>query len=132
MKRRLIAAATALAVAVGVAAFCTSRGKQGSITVAQYQKIQVGMTRQQVYDLLGGPPRNESNVCLCAYHTSDRYWWDSLFRSEVGPGEWWGPDIVVDITFDGQNKVCGKWFRTHEHGTRTKSSLWDGIRSRLP
>jgi hypothetical protein len=132
MKRRLITAVPVLAAAACIAAICIAPGKKGSITVNQYQKINVGMTRQQVYDLLGGPPRNESNACICAYHTSDRYWWDSLFRSEVYPGEWWGPDILVAITFDGQDMVCGKWFRPHEHGPATNSSLWDGIRSRLP
>jgi outer membrane protein assembly factor BamE (lipoprotein component of BamABCDE complex) len=66
MKMRLLLATTLLVLTAGIVAICVYAMTNGGthITANAYQRIQVGMTRQQVEDILGGPPRNESGVIV--------------------------------------------------------------------
>ena len=128
MKKRLALAVIALVLTACVAAFYFRPGS--SITADAYQRIQLGMTRQQVNDLLGGPARNETNNLMAGTH----------HVSYFGPGpfvfpwpeEWWGPDIVIAITFDAQDRVCTKQMETHDYGPEKKPSLWEEACSWLP
>jgi hypothetical protein len=120
MKKRLALAWIVLALTVCAAAFV----RPGSyITLDAYQRIEVGMTHQQVEEVLGGPPRDES-----AYTTT-------LTHFCKWPGrrlDWWGPDIAIYITFDDQAKVCDKKFMAHDFGPAKTPSVWDAARSWLP
>jgi outer membrane protein assembly factor BamE (lipoprotein component of BamABCDE complex) len=86
MKMRLAMAAIVLAVTACVFALFVGPGSY--ITIGAYQRIEVGMTRWQVEDILGGPARNESAHQW--EHYSD---WYTGIRQAAGPNEWWGQDM---------------------------------------
>ena len=62
---------------VCVAALCFHPGS--SITIEAYRQIQLGMTRQQVEEILGGPHRNESGRWLRCLRN-----WDAIVATIVG------------------------------------------------
>ena len=120
MKLRLALAGIVLALTFCVAVLCDPPGSR--ITVDAYQQIQVGMTQQQVEGILGGRARNES---ACLFETLQ-------FSTKRRLDEWWGPDIVISITFDAQDRVCTKKMETHDYGSEQKPTLWDTVRPWLP
>jgi hypothetical protein len=131
MKKRLgLAVIVLAATACFTAFFVTTRS---DITAHSYQRIQVGMTRQQVEDILGGPARNESAkepeciTVVCCDMGPQIAW--AVSRAK---GEWWGPHIVIYLQFDTQDKVSSKKLERHEYGPAEKPSLWDECRSWLP
>jgi hypothetical protein len=88
--------------------------------LAPAQKIEVGMTQEQIRDILGGPPRNESACPL------EPVQYSSKFRLD----EWRGPDIVISVWFDAQGRKCHKRFLDHAWGAAKKP--WEEICSWLP
>jgi hypothetical protein len=114
VKKRLTLAVAFLVLTACAVALCARPGS--SITFGAYERIRVGMTRQQVEEVLSGPPRDESAY---SEHLNHFCKW---------PGralEWWGPDIAIFIEFDNQRRVCDKSFMTHDIGPGKKPSLWD-------
>jgi hypothetical protein len=123
MKKLLIISVIGFAMTAGVAAICIRPGNASKITFDSYQKIQEGMSRQQVEEILGGPPRNESGRLTNCGHS----WKGDL------PEPWWGPKIVILIWFDDeQQTVRRKKLATHGYGPAKNPSFWDLIRSCRP
>jgi hypothetical protein len=120
MKMRLALAVDVLTLTVCAAAFVRPGG---SITFDQYQKIEAGMTLEQVEDILGGPERNESGRL-------DPRCKDG-FRIDQS-SHWLGPDFFIHVEFDAQGRVTNKHFGTHHHWPVTKPSLWEQALSWLP
>src|ERR1700722_20570398 len=110
IKLRLALVAVIFGATVGVVVLCFGHGS--GITIDAYKRIEVGMTRQQVEEILGGPYRNESAHQWELYHTN----WNTCLKATAGPDQWWGPDIIITISFDAQDKVCGKNFKSHYYG----------------
>jgi hypothetical protein len=91
----------------------------GSISEESYQKIQVGMTRQDVESTLGGRARQE--VQTSALSSVKRF-------VPVGTEEWWGEDGIVSVKFDAADKVGEKSFEHHATWVE-RPSLAEIIRS---
>jgi hypothetical protein len=120
MTKRLVLTAVVLVLTACPIALCVR--PCASITVDSYQQIQVGMTRQQVERILGGPPRNES-----------AYPFETVqYSSVLHLDEWWGPDLVISVWLDAQGRVCDKNCKTHDFGPAEKPSLWQQVNSWLP
>jgi hypothetical protein len=124
VKKRLVLAVGVLAISVCILAVWINLSKPGGITLDSYDQIQVGMTRQQVEEILGGPPRNESALIELLH-------FDNWFESPVWPEEWLGSEIAIYVKFDAQERVCDKRMETHEFGP-APSPIWDKARSWLP
>jgi hypothetical protein len=121
MKLRLALAGIVLALTLCIAVLCSR--PRSSITHEAYQQIEIGMSRQQVYELLGGPPRSE---------TERRMSFAGGLGSLVRPADWWGPTIHIRVIFDEQEMVSGKWVENHNYAPVKKPSLWEEACSWLP
>jgi hypothetical protein len=120
MKGRLRVAVASLTLTACVAVVCFR--PSSCINADSCRKIEVGMTHQQVRDVLGGPPRNES---ACPFETLQ-------FSTGLHLEEWWGRDIAVSVWFDANGIVCDRSFKTHEYGSAMKPSIWEVACSWLP
>jgi hypothetical protein len=88
MKNRLASWAVVL-VLVACAMVLLFRPTKGSdISFANYQKLTIGMTRQQVENILGGPAREE--VYPTWFAKTGKWPWE----------EWWGREGTVYVAFD--------------------------------
>jgi SmpA / OmlA family len=128
MKMRLVWVLGVLAITTLFAVTCIHPNEPGCITFDSYQQIQVGMTRQQVEEILGGPARNESANPFESLHFMNF----STIPNKTWPEEWWVPHAAISIWFDLQGKVYRKNFDWHDYGPVKKPSFWDSIRSWLP
>jgi SmpA / OmlA family len=120
MKKRMLLVVAVLALTVCAAA-CVRPG--GSITFDQYQKIEVGMTRQQVEETLGGPANGSGLMWAVT---------SGFGPPPAIPEEWWGPDIIVWVWFNGQDKVEARSFEAHSCGPVKTPNLWEQACSWLP
>src|SRR5437867_1675128 len=89
MKRQLFVASCVLLVSACGAAVWLNINRP-RISFRCYQRIEVGMTRKQVVDILGGPPRWEVQAKDDRFHFVD-----SLEFGSVLWEEWWGRDGVI-------------------------------------
>jgi hypothetical protein len=110
-----------LALTLCVTALCSRTGN--TITYEAYQQIQVGMSRQQVEEILGGPARNESGVRII-------FIGEATSMSTCSPEEWCGPSIRIHVTFDAQGRACEKGFCMVRY--EGEPSFLDRLRSWLP
>src|SRR5580704_5019307 len=74
-------------------------GKSDPISLENYQRIKLGMTKKQVEDLLGGPPRCESNDSRRFVMHSQRVWEYSGKGSKPNMECWWGHRIAINVDF---------------------------------
>jgi hypothetical protein len=117
MKKRLTLAVIVLALTVCVV-LCVRPGDATGITFGAYRRIEVGMPRQQVEEILGGPARREWRP-----DTIIGWWADSM------PNEWMGKDITIYLDFDESGKVSEKRFH---YRIEEEPSLWEQACSWLP
>jgi hypothetical protein len=119
MKKRLALAVAALVLAACALTLWLRHLNADRIDHDSYYKFEIGMTREQVEDILGGPPRVESQGIFF-----------SRFASQFPPAqEWWGTELVIFVSFDGDGKVSHKRFENHSFGS--KESEVDRIRRSL-
>jgi hypothetical protein len=121
MKKRLALAIAVLAMTVCAVAFVRPGG---SITVDQYQKIEVGMSRKQIEEILGGPANGSGATWVSTIS------WNGT--PAAIPAEWSGPDIIIWVWFDGQDKVETSDCHARCGGSAKTPSLWDKACSWLP
>jgi len=97
-----------LLIAVFCVILCQWRSTS-AITLDNYNRIQIGMTRDQVEELLG-PPRWDVK-------RRDPAWFDVACVSTnvfMLPKEWWGPEGVIQIWYLGEGRVVSeKNFTNH-------------------
>ena len=130
MKKRVALAVIVVALTTGAAAVCFRPGS--CINADSYQKIEAGMTQEQIREILGGPPRNESACPFEPVQYSSGCGLEPVqYSSKFRLDEWYGPDIFISVWFDAQGRVCDKSYLDHAWGA-AKNSLWDEIRSWLP
>lgn len=121
----LLTCLTGLALVGGLAFWWTVPGT--AITRANYDRIQVGMTRQEVDDIMGGPPRNEATdaqfVSMWEIEKDgslvevdrryaimvDRHTRHGFYKMHgLGYGRWVNDQINVWVFFDPQGRVQKK------------------------
>ena len=137
MKRKLKWLAIVLAVSLlgfGTALFLWPRDR---ITVESWQKIRIGMTEDEVAEILGGPgmsweEREAKQNAIAKNVGKDPFVPNEVFLYEpplviVGTDKYWlGPRGMIAIFFDQeQGHVCSKRF----NGWR--SDFWDSLRDWL-
>jgi hypothetical protein len=120
MKKRLALAMVVLAPTVSAVAFVRPGG---SITVDQYQKIEVGLSRRTVEEILGGPANGSGVMWACTTSWSG--------APLAIPEEWRGPDIIVWVWFDARGRVETSDYQAWYRPAKTPS-LWDKACSWLP
>jgi hypothetical protein len=125
MKLRLTIAAIVFVATACAIAFFTPFDKPTSITLDAYQKIEVGMTWQQVHGILGGPPRCEARSLM--HGTRNSSGWGP---PPVWPDQWIAPGITISVTFDPSGRVSHKSFERNNFPPTP--SRWEKMRSQLP
>jgi hypothetical protein len=111
-----LALAVGLLVLVGSAfALWLHHATASRINAEAYEQIQVGMTRQHVEDVLGGPPRSEVG-------------WLKAYGMNPSGGIWEGQDVVIYVWYDTKMNVSAKRFSPAQR----RPSWWDRVRSWLP
>jgi hypothetical protein len=128
-QRRLLLGAVGLALLGPVAAATVLHDP---ITPANCDRIQLGMTEQQVEAILGRPAD-------CEQGGQDRWVSDMVAEPGTDPlweKKWLGTTYVIIVHFDAQAGVCGKGcfadvedFRELWFGRRT---VWGSLRRLLP
>jgi hypothetical protein len=79
--------------------------KQSVMTMANYNRISVGMTKVEVERLIGGPRRDVI--------PKDPLWFDvTKFNRGPLPEEWWGPTGIIQVWYQN-GKVSKKHFSNH-------------------
>jgi hypothetical protein len=101
---RLAAAAVGLVLSVWLAAWLL-QPRAAHIDEAACDRIEVGMTRRQVEDILGGPPGFYAAGKLASFSDSPPA------PGEPAPEDWWGEGGRVSVTFDAEGHVTHKRFR---------------------
>jgi hypothetical protein len=113
MKKRLMLAIGVLVLAACALTLWLRHSNAGRIDHDSYHKIEIGMTRKQVEDILGGAPRVESS---------------GIFFSRFAGEQWWGAELVILVSFDDDGKVSHKRFENHTFGSK-ESALEEFWRS---
>jgi hypothetical protein len=91
------------------------------ISAASYQKIELGMTKAQVEERLGGPPRWDVKPKSKRYIDPDDL--GNVLR--VRPDEWWGRDGIIQVWYkDGI--VCQKDHCAHRLEV-VPFTIWDRL-----
>jgi hypothetical protein len=70
------------------------KSTQSCITRANFDRIQVGMTRERVEDILGGPAPSRKGLAI-----------------------WWGRDIAIELRFGRDDTVSAKGITIFEDET---------------
>jgi hypothetical protein len=119
LKRRLLWISFALAVVVAVVVLFTLA--DGPVGRASYDKIQVGMSREEVVAIIGLPPGN---------HATDFYTAVSAERIGHSVGgeslSWISNTGMIEVGLDDQKKVCSNayWRLEAQHSLRAKLRSW--------
>jgi hypothetical protein len=127
MKKKLAIALTVLTL-MACASVPLVFSDRDQITLENYQRIQLGMTRQQVNEILGGPPRGGTGAdygILVLYEATS--------MGNPYPQEWYGRDIGVLLRFDSGDdggKLKEKDFVSIP--LRRWKSPWNTLLSLLP
>jgi hypothetical protein len=95
----LIAVAAALSMMVVVLYL-----RQPDISLSAFERIQTGMTEQEVSAILGRPPGESSRNGECSFETKEMWGDRRLF---IPSKLWWGRDFAVVVFFDPEGKVVG-------------------------
>jgi hypothetical protein len=122
MGKTLACAATLIALAACLAAPFAIL-PSGSISEDSYRKIRVGMARQQVEEILGGPPRDECAAGAMVTMSVSRHFGPNTFL-------WWGPEVCVWVTFDERGAAREKHWFAHDFGA-APPRFWSEIRRQL-
>jgi hypothetical protein len=110
--RRLFAATFVMALIVCAIGTSLIRGPKGGITRANYDKIRLGMTQDDVEALLGCPPGDYTDGRPVM--GIDSYGGSVLMREGVMK-EWWDELGIIQVGFD--NGGCVLWTRFVEVST---------------
>jgi hypothetical protein len=110
-----------LALVVCATAFgCLAFIQESKINAGSFKKIEIGMTRQQVEEILGGPQRDETDPNYRPEETTEE---DRDFQIMA----WRGPAVTIIVIFDAQNRVLESGSKSYDRIT-----LWDRICTWLP
>jgi hypothetical protein len=102
MKRKRLLWIVSLLMGI-TAAFLLFAPSQGSISRMAYNRIQLGMSKDDVLAIMTLPPGNYSTDF---YTSVDE---ESEGRLGTGRGLWWiSNHALVEVEFDEQEEVCGK------------------------
>lgn len=118
----LVSLATVLVVSYTAAHFFMARPR---ISLDALHKIERGMTRQQVEELLGVPPGNYSQGGRAEYFA-----WG--FERPPWGEEWIGDEVAIIVNFDENDLVMGRgagWVRRNEDWY-FKARVWLGLGKR--
>jgi hypothetical protein len=127
MKTRLVLVMPILVMTAWVVALCVSPSR---ITYESYEKIKLGMTRTQVEEILGGPPRQEVKLkwrADCLMHGTR----SSGLALAKWPEEWCGSESKITVYFNGQGVVVWAFFSEHP-GDMEVETFWDRARTWSP
>jgi hypothetical protein len=103
MRRKRLFLGVAAWACVGLAAvwFVWLRTPTPGITSANLRRIEMGMTQQQVEDILGGPPMHRVEYPVIGVGGRP-----SRARPQEGHlDRWCGDELSIDVLFDGQGRV---------------------------
>jgi hypothetical protein len=122
MKKRVVQALIVLATMACVVALFVRPG--GSIDFDSFQKLKVGMNRQQVEDILGGPARvdGKPNLSLKV--------WSGEMPKGVAIETWGDRQCVIRIHFVEQDTVAHKQYEPSM--PEFDEPFWSRVRSWLP
>jgi hypothetical protein len=90
------------------------------ISEASYRRIQIGMTRTQVEEILGGLPRREAPL----HHFFSGGWYS-------GAESWVGESGIVLVWFDMTDTVYNKEFADQGFHWVNEPTYWDRLRTLL-
>jgi hypothetical protein len=118
MKRILAIGFAALTASAAVLWLFASH--RSGISPANFEKIQTGMTREQVEAILGGPPRWE----VSAKRPSDQH--PYCLADAFSPAEWWGRGGVITVCYNARGTVYDKTFKELPFEPKPPT-LWDYV-----
>lgn len=113
-----LAVALGILVVVGGGGAWLIASSRHRISFDNYQKIEEGMTRQQI-EALVGPPRWEVEAKE-PMEARMRHWGSA----PPGEAEWWGRGGVITVSYDAQGNALSKSFRELPFEAKPPS-LWD-------
>jgi len=120
VKVRLAFASAIIALLIGVAAVWFYEVNRSRISFEGYQKIQEGMTQQEVEAILDGPPRWEVE----AKDLRD----ELIFHEDRKlASEWWGRNGLITVLYDANGRVSKKFFEDLPFEAKPRS-FWDWFR----
>jgi hypothetical protein len=116
-----------LTVSVIVAIWLVCR--QSDINLGGYEKIQIGMEKQQVEQILGGPPGEYLRAKAVPFDENCyvRADWDGKNDCGQLPStDWTSDEAHISVWFDCQDKVAMLAIRSH---VRPQASLWERLQA---
>src|SRR4051794_21723911 len=103
-KRKLLLVGGCILLAGCAAALWLQLRSRDRITYDSFATIQMGMTREEVQEILGGPPGQYVPLKMC------------VLRGMDPAEEWDGAEAVVLVEFDKNNRVVRKEIYTRRWG----------------
>lgn len=105
VSRLAFLAALSIALLVGGTLALRTEVKRCRVTPENHKKIVVGMKREQVEKLLGGPPGDYSSGP--SVYSASHIWWSE------SDSKWVGDECMIVVRFDGAGGVA-RWFFSPE------------------
>jgi hypothetical protein len=126
MRKPVLAGLTFSLLLFGILVTLLLPPRASRVTRANYERIEEGMSRAEVEEILGGPPGDYRTRPTRRRPVSLKQ--ISLLAEEpVEYRQWEGGEGIVEVGFDPTDAACSKWFTP----TEVEGGLLDLLRWRL-